>query len=463
VSVTRSVRRLLGSRVRSLSFQTRLTLVAAVAVAPLVAGAAVVTYYVVQNGEYGQIDDSLRLQAANTRVQTPRILVPTVAFGQPLVYYQILDQDGNAVPVTGPQAASLPISEDDRQVATGAIPESTHDARSASSVHLRILTRKISGDLTIQASRPLTEVDANLRSLQVALTLVTGAGVALAALLGWLIAQAALRPINRLRQAVDLVTETGDMNQRVPDEGTDELGRLGAHFNRMLGGLDRSLKSQRQLVADASHELRTPLASLRTNIEVLQRSPDLLPGERDKLLRDVVSQVEQLTRLIQDLIDLARGDQAPEENEEVRLDWVVAAAMERAATNWPAVRFSGDLGESVIVGQSGRLDRAVSNLLDNAGKWSPPGSQVEVRVTDHEVMVRDHGPGIDRADLPFVFDRFWRAPAARAMPGSGLGLSIVRQVAEAHGGTVTAELPHDGGTLMRLRLRDLVPTSARGR
>jgi two-component system sensor histidine kinase MprB len=220
----------------------------------------------------------------------------------------------------------------------------------------------------------------------------------------------------------------------------------------MLGALDLSLRAQRQLVADASHELRTPLASMRTNIEVLQRSPTLVGYERDRLLKDVVSQVEQLTRLIQDLIDLARGDQAPEEKEEVRLDWVVASAVERASTNWPLLRFDAQLAESVVMGQSNRLDRAVSNLLDNAGKWSPPGTTVEVRVTDHEVTVRDHGPGIDRSDLPFVFDRFWRAPGARSMPGSGLGLSIVRQVAEAHGGKVTAELPDDGGTLMRLEL-----------
>jgi two-component system, OmpR family, sensor histidine kinase MprB len=252
---------------------------------------------------------------------------------------------------------------------------------------------------------------------------------------------------------VDHVTETGDMSQVVPYTGDDELGRLGAHFNRMLVALDQSLRTQRQLVADASHELRTPLASMRTNIEVLQRSPSLVGPERDRLLKDVVSQVEQLTRLVQDLIDLARGDQAPQEKEEVRLDWVVASAVERAATNWPLIHFDTRLAESVVMGQSGRLDRAISNLLDNAGKWSPPGTRVEVSVLDREVLVRDHGPGIDRADLPFVFDRFWRAPAARAMPGSGLGLSIVRQVAEAHGGTVTAELPADGGTLMRLKLR----------
>jgi two-component system sensor histidine kinase MprB len=189
---------------------------------------------------------------------------------------------------------------------------------------------------------------------------------------------------------------------------------------------------------------------MRTNIEVLQRSPNLPGPDRDRLLHDVVSQVEQLTRLIQDLIDLARGDQVPQEVEEVRLDWVVAAAVERAATHWPAVTFSSDLAETVIVGQSNRLDRAISNLLDNAGKWSPPGQVVEVRVSEHDVTVRDHGPGIDEADLPYVFDRFWRAPAARSMPGSGLGLAIVRQVAEAHGGTVAAELPAGGGTLMRL-------------
>jgi two-component system sensor histidine kinase MprB len=463
VSVIRSVSRRFWARARGLTFQSRLALVAALAVAPLLASAAFVTYVIVQTNQLGQIDDLLRVQAVNTTVHpipglNPRldIVVPRQAPGEPLVLYQVLGADGNPVPAGGSHIAALPVNEADREVAAGGRDESSHSGFTGSGAHVRILTRRIeSTELSLQASSSLADLDRNLAYLRLGLTMVTAGGIAVTALLGRLVAQAALRPIYRLRQAVDHVTETGDMTQRVPGEGQDELSRLGAHFNRMMGALEQALRIQRQLVADASHELRTPLASLRTNIEVLQRSPNLPAEEREKLLRDVVSQVEQLTRLIQDLIDLARGDQAPEENEEVRLDWVVAAAMERAATNWPMVNFHGDLVESMVVGQSGRLDRAVSNLLDNAGKWSPPGAEVEVRVTDHEVIVRDHGPGIDHADLPYVFDRFWRAPAARGMPGSGLGLSIVRQVAEAHGGTVTAELPPDGGTLMRMKLPDV--------
>jgi two-component system, OmpR family, sensor histidine kinase MprB len=452
---------------RRLGFQARLTLVAGLAVAATVAIVAVPVYLVVQSELAIPLDDTLRTQAAGTRLVYDRasgrvvVDVPQVPLGGASGYAQVLDSRGKPLQSLN-NSTPLPIADGDLRVVRGDDTENPpHDAY-VGSVHVRIYTTRVVGGTfglegapyTVQVALPRAEVDKNLNALRLVFGVVAAGGIGLAALLGGLIAQAGLRPIFRLRQAVDHVTETSDMSQRVPYEGEDELGRLGSHFNRMLGALDESLRTQRQLVADASHELRTPLASLRTNIEVLQRSPDLPAPERDRLLRDVVSQVEQLTRLIQDLIDLARGDQAPQEAEEVRLDWIVAEAVRRAATNWPAVTFRTDLAESVVVGQAGRLERAISNLLDNAGKWSPPGQLVDVRVTDHQVTVRDHGPGIERADLPYVFDRFWRAPAARALPGSGLGLAIVRQVAEAHGGSVSAELPPDGGTLMRLRLPD---------
>ena len=452
MSVTRSVSRYVGAQVRNLSFQTRLTLAAAIAVAAVVSIAAGIIYFVAQYQLNNQIDDSLRA-AADSAQEHNGVVGVQLPFGSAATTAQVLGPNGQPlIPRNStPPPFQLPITDGDRAVVVGDLPEYWRNDR-LNGIPVRIYTTRVADSAyTVQVARSLTERDQTLAGLKLVLLVVAGGGVALAALLGHLIARAGLRPIHRLRQTVDHVTETGDMSQLVPYTGDDELGRLGAHFNRMLGALDQSLRTQRQLVADASHELRTPLASLRTNIEVLQRSPNLVGSERDRLLRDVVSQVEQLTRLIQDLIDLARGDQAPEEQEEVRLDWIVATALQRASTNWPLVHFDAQLAESVVMGQSGRLDRAVSNLLDNAGKWSPPGTTVEVRVEDHEITVRDHGPGIDRADLPFVFDRFWRAPGARAMPGSGLGLSIVRQVAEAHGGTVTAELPPDGGTLMRLK------------
>ena len=220
----------------------------------------------------------------------------------------------------------------------------------------------------------------------------------------------------------------------------------------MLAALEDSARSQRQLVSDASHELRTPLTSLRTNIEVLARDEALPPGDREQLLRDVTEQLTEMTALIAELVELARGDLAPADPEDVRLDLVAADAIERTRRNRPGVSFKPELAESMIRGVPATIERAVSNLLDNAAKWSPPDGEIEVTVRDGELTVRDHGPGIDEEDLPYVFDRFYRAPTARGMPGSGLGLAIARQVAEAHGGSVTAERPDGGGTLMRLTL-----------
>jgi two-component system sensor histidine kinase MprB len=250
----------------------------------------------------------------------------------------------------------------------------------------------------------------------------------------------------------ETVTETGDLSQRIDVTGRDELARLAASFNAMLGALEESTRAQRQLVADASHELRTPLTSLRTNIEVLASDRTLPPGERERLLNDVVEQLGEMTTLISELIDLARGEQHVAEPEEVRLDLLAADAVERARRNQPKVTYVADLQESTVHGVPSTIERAVANLLDNAAKWSPPGADVEIGVEDGAVTVRDHGPGIDDEDLPYVFDRFYRARDARGMPGSGLGLAIVRQVALAHGGTVVAERAEGGGTRVVLRL-----------
>jgi two-component system sensor histidine kinase MprB len=225
----------------------------------------------------------------------------------------------------------------------------------------------------------------------------------------------------------------------------------------MLSALEDSTRKQRQLVADASHELRTPLTSLRTNIEVLAGERTLPAGERERLLIDVVEQLGEMTTLIAELIELARAEQPPVEPEDVRLDLVAADAVERTRRNRPGVEFETDLEESLVYGVPSTIERAVANLLDNAAKWSPPGGPVEVAVRDCTVTVRDHGPGIAEEDLPFVFDRFYRARSARGLPGSGLGLAIVRQVAESHGGEVVAERAEGGGTRMTLRLNGRRP------
>jgi two-component system sensor histidine kinase MprB len=219
----------------------------------------------------------------------------------------------------------------------------------------------------------------------------------------------------------------------------------------MLDALSDSLGRQRQLVADASHELRTPLATVRTNVEVLERADELAPGDRSMLIGDTVAQVAELTRLVEDLVELARGDGQEEPFSVVDLDELTRRVVDAVRRNHPSVTFRVDGVPSLIRGAPARVSRAVSNLVDNAAKWSPPESEVEVLVRDGAVAVRDHGPGVEPADLPHVFDRFYRSPEARAMPGSGLGLAIVKQVADSHGGTVTAEAAPGGGARFVLR------------
>jgi two-component system sensor histidine kinase MprB len=258
------------------------------------------------------------------------------------------------------------------------------------------------------------------------------------------------------------VSETQDLSERIEVAGNDELSRLAASFNTMLAALEESTRAQRQLVADASHELRTPLTSVRTNIEVLAGDRTLPPDERSRLLSDVVEQLGEMTTLISELIELARAEEMTIEPEAVRLDLLVAEVVERARRNRPEVVYAVELEPATVQGVPATIERAVGNLLDNAAKWSPAGAEVEVEVRDGTLTVRDHGPGIADEDLPYVFDRFYRARAARGMPGSGLGLAIVRQVAESHGGDVAAERAEGGGTRMVLTLgtsRALAPAS----
>jgi two-component system sensor histidine kinase MprB len=345
----------------------------------------------------------------------------------------------------------LPVNDGAVAIAKGSQGTSWSDTH-VGGVHMRVLTVSAGPGIALEVARPLTEVDKSLRRIGLFLFLIAGAGVAGAAALGLFVSRTALAPVKRLTDTTERVTATGDLSQRIEVEGRDELSRLATSFNGMLAALEESTRAQRQLVADASHELRTPLTSLRTNIEVLASDRALPAGERSKLLTDVVEQLGEMTTLIAELIDLARGEQHVHEPEEVRLDLLAADAVERARRNRPGVRFITNLDESTVHGVPSTIERAVANLLDNAAKWSPPEGDVEVGVHDGTVTVRDHGPGIDDEDLPYVFDRFYRARAARGLPGSGLGLAIVRQVATAHGGTVVAEHAEGGGTRVVLRL-----------
>jgi two-component system sensor histidine kinase MprB len=311
----------------------------------------------------------------------------------------------------------------------------------------------------IQIARSLNEVDHTLFNLRLILALVALGGIAAAALLGSLVSRATISPVRHLTEAVEHVTRTRDLARRIPSRGGGELSRLAGGFNTMLDALagsmralDASSRVQRQLVADASHELRTPVTSLRANIEVLQQSPSLSELDRERLLSDLVEQLEDLTTLINDVIELARGDEPPPVLEDVRLDLLIAEEIAQARRRAPGAQIGEDLQATLVLGDPQRLGRAVKNLLDNALKFGADEGPVEVTLSDGELTVRDHGPGIAAQDLPHAFDRFYRAASARSLPGSGLGLAIVRQVADAHGGEVSAERAPGGGTLMRLRL-----------
>jgi two-component system, OmpR family, sensor histidine kinase MprB len=451
----------LRGRLRRTSFRRRLILLSAAAVAVAVVLASVAAYVVVRNQLRDEVDT--RLQTLFEQISIPQglllpgapagdevLVLPTGPLGSRDAFAQAVRPDGTVV---APRDVPFRLPVNDPrvlEVARGERKAFFSDA-TIGGVHARVYTARLSTGDALQAVRPLEEVDSTLRDLAFALALISLGGIALAVWLGRLVARAALTPVKQLTGAAEHVARTRDLSRRIRADGTDELSRLGTSFNTMLEALADAERSQRQLVADASHELRTPLTSLRTNVEVLAAGT-LPPEDRERLVRDLVVQLDELTVLVSDLVDLARGDEPEAGLEDVRLDALVADAVERARRHAGDKVFFTELEPCLVQGMPGRLDRAVTNLLDNAAKWSPAGGQIEVRVRDGEVNVRDHGPGIADSDLPYVFDRFYRAPAARGLPGSGLGLAIVRQVAESHGGTVVAERANGGGARMSLKL-----------
>jgi len=451
-----------------MSFRARIAVASAAAVALAVVLASGIVYVVARDQLRAPIDEALERRSAEilhdrlgqfTDPGGEAYLAVRPEFGEARGYVQAVTADG-AVLVPPRQDLELPVDERIRALAGGEGAAFWAD-EDVSGTHLRVFTFAYADGVAVQVARPLTEVDQSLERLGLFLLLIAVSGVAIAAVLGLLVARTALAPVRRLTTAAERVTETKDLSERIEVGGRDELSRLAASFNTMLAALEESTRAQRQLVADASHELRTPLTSLRTNIEVLASDRALPAEERSRLLSDVVEQLGEMTTLIAELIELARAEQQSPEPQEVRLDLVAADAVERARRNWPAITFTAELQESVVEGNPSTIERAIGNLLDNAAKWSPDDGEVLLEVRDGQIAVRDHGPGISDEDLPYVFDRFYRARSARGMSGSGLGLAIVRQVAEAHGGDVVAEQAEGGGTRMLFRLQAApVPSGA---
>ena len=432
-----------------MSFRLRLTLASAAAVALAVAVACAIAYIVVGQRLYGQVDSALRAEATaaapavGTNGQIPS---PELFSTSDNDYMQAVSATGQIAGRSRYIRGQLPITQTAVDAAEAPRGSLTLETMTVQGVHLRVATVSLGNGFSLQIARRLTDADVVLSQLRIWFLLVAAGGIALAALLGAFVAREALRPVRKLTETAENVAATHDLTQRIEVTGHDELSRLATSFNTMLAALEQAVAAQRQLVADASHELRTPLTSLRTNFEVLMRPAPLPEESRRKLEQDVHRQFGELTVLVGDIVELARDGQSPGEEDDVRLDVLVAEAVERAERNSADVSFRLDARPTLVRGVPARLDRAVRNLLDNAAKWSPPDEVVEVGVGEGTVTVRDHGPGIAGDDLPFIFDRFYRSAEARSMPGSGLGLAIVRQVAEAHGGHVIVETAPDGGT-----------------
>jgi two-component system sensor histidine kinase MprB len=363
-------------------------------------------------------------------------------------YLQVIDRSGTVLLWSG--QADLPVTDTARAIAAGQEMASFEEV-TADGTTVRVYTVS-TGSEAFRFGRSLAEVERSLGRLAAAMVVIGAVGVLVAAVLGTLAAGKAIRPVHQLSESARGIKRTGDLSRRLPVRGRDEVASLARSFNDVLDDLETSQSLQRQLVADASHELRTPLTTLRTNIEVLGRGHALSEQERDRILEDLNGQLADLTELVGDLVDLARDESVEVSLESVRLDEIAEEVVARAQRQRPGLQFDLDVVPTVVTVAPARVDRAISNLVDNAAKWSPPDGTVRVVVTDRAVAVSDDGPGIDPEDLPHVFDRFYRSRQARTMPGSGLGLAIVRQVATAHGGTVEAANAPGGGAKLTLRL-----------
>ena len=420
-----------------MSLRRRVTLMSALVVGATLVLASGVCYLVMRGELRGQIDDSLREQAVQVgraprfdpaNGDLRRLPQPQRRTGASQAYFQFVTPAGTNPRPPGSDEPTLPITAATKAIAKRERGRAWTDT-TADGVHVRMLTVGLPARGALQLARSLSSVDRALSRLRIVLAFLTIFGTGFAALLARILSRPVAAPTEQ---------ELADSQ----------------------GALADSLAAQRQLVADASHELRTPVTSLRTNAEMLRDASHVPDDERRLIAGEVVEQAEELTDLIGDLIDLARGNVPDPNVEDVRLDALAYESVQRARRHAPQLDFRLDAEPAVVEGSPERLARAINNLLDNAAKHSPDGAAVEVGLRGGVLTVRDHGPGIDPDDLPHVFDRFHRGANARGRPGSGLGLAIVKQVAEAHGGAIElAPAPDGAGTIARLSL-PAVPVEA---
>ncbi|PZG17078.1 sensor histidine kinase [Nonomuraea aridisoli] len=437
------------ARIRG-SLRTRLTLLVTAAVALAVAVCAVLSWVIVQDLVIRQLDQTiLEPEEQGDKDYLVHTCTPDGSQGMFDGMATLLHADGTTCSIGPP---IIPVEEDKAAVA-GEHETIYRYGVTKEGKRVRVVTQNFAPGVAVLEARSLYHIRQTLQLTATALAGVTAMGVFGAAWAGMAISRAALRPVGELTKAVEHIAQTEDLGTRIPVTGSDEIARLSSSFNAMTSALAGSRERQKQLVADAGHELRTPLTTLRTNIDLLLRSEQtgrsLDPAAKERLLINVKAQFAELSTLVADLLQLARGDTDHEPHVELGLHEVVTVAVERARLRGAEV--STDLRPWYVVGSATSLERAVLNLIDNAAKFSP-GGQVEVRLRDGRLTVRDHGPGLDEAELPHVFERFWRSPSARSLPGSGLGLAIVAQAVTEAGGTVRLENAPGGGAIATMDL-----------
>jgi two-component system sensor histidine kinase MprB len=455
------VKERLRRRWHRLPLRNRVTLAAGGAAAVALLAVSVGAYVATRHELLTSIDSQLRHQVTEVNcVYTGGswIASGTPAVGDPRALAQVIDAIGDR-----PAGAKLPVASSDEQIAQRGSGQLLRTV-SVGGRPYRMLTRPASSAscqqgklaLAVQIALPLTAVDRQLSTLSAFFIVTTVVGLGAVAGGSWLVVRRTMRPVRELTEAAERIAVTRDLTTRIRASDDHELGRLAASFNAMLDALQRSLGQQRQLVLDASHELRTPLASLRTNAELLNEIDVMTPEQRRATLDGIVAQLDELTGLVAQVVELARGEAPPAAHDDIDLADLVMSAVERSRRHWRDIAFEVQIEPALVRGTAARLDRAVANLLDNAGKFSPPGSTIEVQLSAKaglaELTVADRGPGVPPEALPHVFDRFYRADAARGLPGSGLGLAIVKQIVDGHGGRVTLETRPGGGTVARLRL-----------
>lgn len=436
------------------SLASRVTLLTTMAVGIAVTVVAAAAYATVRMQSMQSIDRSLHARATaaakpDTLAALARRQVPTWALGAGDVKLVLIDAEAGAPVAWTDVAAANEVGGIDYRVATGRVSWS---ARSVFINHSRYRAVSVpAGDgRALILSQSLKSTDEMLDRLGLVMLLFGLAGMISAGLAGWAVARNGLRPVRRLTHAVEDIARTERLDP-IPVEGNDEVARLAQAFNAMLTALSASQARQRQLVADAGHELRTPLTSLRTNLDLLAQadaSTKLSEQSRKELLADVRAQITEMTTLIGDLVELAREEPATPSVEPVELAAVVGQAVTRVRRRATTVQFVVSTEPWWVTGDSAALERAITNLLDNAAKWSPDGGTVTVDLKQGTVMVSDQGRGIAEKDLPHVFDRFYRSTESRGMAGSGLGLSIVKAVADRHGGHVRAGTGPEGGAAL---------------